>query len=114
MKFLIVDDEKQWRYLISSWLTRMNIKFDIAENGFEAIRLLQLDGYTHVTIDLYMPQMSGLTLCRYIKGKFPVTVIVLTNHPDSAQLLEHEVRYKFQKPSSFEAFEHIIKKVIAA
>ena len=113
MRFLVVDDEEQWRDMISRWLKHLKIEHDVADNGFEAIRLLQLGGYTHVTIDLFMPAMSGLTLCRYIKGKFPVIVIVLTNHPDVGKLLDHEIRYKFPKPRGQKEFEFIIKKAIA-
>jgi CheY-like chemotaxis protein len=113
MKFLVVDDEKDWRDMISRWLNHLSIIHDTAENGFEAIRLLQMGGYTHVTVDLYMPRMDGLTLCRYIKEHFEVIVIVLTNHPDVGKLLDTEIRYKFPKPTKLDEFESIIKKAIA-
>ena len=113
MKFLVVDDEAQWRQLLSMWLTHLSIEHDTSENGFDAIKRLQSGGYTHVTIDLFMPKMDGLTLCRYIKQNFQVIVIVLTNHPDVGKLLDHEIRYKFPKPQGQKEFEFIIKKAIA-
>ncbi|RXZ79784.1 DNA-binding response regulator [Paenibacillaceae bacterium] len=66
-KILIVDDDANIRELISLYL--QNEGFDIveAENGEDALAMIQRSGIQLVILDIMMPLMDGWDLCREIR-----------------------------------------------
>jgi serine/threonine protein kinase len=66
---LVADDDPATRYILSSVLARNQIAFDEAENGAAAVRLLKLNRYELVFIDLLMPRMDGWGVVDYLRAK---------------------------------------------
>jgi DNA-binding NarL/FixJ family response regulator len=60
-----------------------------AEDGIQAIRLVEKNSPDLVLLDLSMPRMSGLSVIREIKSRFPETkILALTIHESDQYVLE--------------------------
>lgn len=65
MKVLVVDDEPKMRELVSLYLTKENYQVVTAEDGLEALKVIEKDdNFQLLIVDVMMPQMDGFTLCR--------------------------------------------------
>ena len=77
---LIADDDPATRYLLGSVLAKYQIAFDEASNGADAVKLLKVNDYTVVFIDLLMPRIDGWGVIDFIRnhkrGQKPRTFIV--------------------------------------
>ena len=67
LKVLLVDDHEATRKGVQLCLRGLNCKTDVAENGFEALKLLRQSQYNLVFMDLMMPVMDGLAATRQIR-----------------------------------------------
>jgi serine phosphatase RsbU (regulator of sigma subunit)/DNA-binding NarL/FixJ family response regulator len=65
---LVVDDRAPKRYLLNSWLTRAGFVVAEAENGHDAIEQMQRRAFDMVVLDVKLPDISGLDVCRWIKN----------------------------------------------
>ena len=75
---LIVDDAKFMRMTLSNILTGSNHEIvGEAENGKEAVRLYRELDPDLVTMDITMPEMSGLDAVKEIKEEFPQAKIIM-------------------------------------
>jgi len=71
VRVLIVDDEKNLRKSIASYLTLENIEVREAENGLSAQRLLEEEAFDCIVLDLKMPGISGLDFLDWLREKGP-------------------------------------------
>lgn len=81
-KVLIVDDEPSVREIFKEFCEISNsVEVDIAENGLEAVEKVKEGEYDLVTMDLIMPEMSGVDAVAKIKEVRPhLPVIVITGN----------------------------------
>ncbi|HVZ95360.1 MAG TPA: response regulator [Chitinophagaceae bacterium] len=83
-KVLIVDDEPHIRMLIGQTLEELEeegVEFFTAENGEVAVALIQSEKPQLVFLDVMMPKMNGMEVCRTIKkelGLKEVYIVLLT------------------------------------
>src|SRR5512132_3356868 len=78
---LLVEDEPVIRELVKSMLSDGEVEVECAENGAEGLRLAKTKPFQLILLDVVLPQMDGITLCRLIKGDAalaPVPVYMLT------------------------------------
>lgn len=73
---LIVDDEPTIREVVEQYLRREGYRTTIASNGEEAVTL-SADADL-VVLDLMLPKMDGLEVCRQIRSTRNVPIIMLT------------------------------------
>jgi two-component system, OmpR family, alkaline phosphatase synthesis response regulator PhoP len=69
-KILIVDDEAHIRMLIEQTLEELEdegVEFLTAENGEIALEIIQKENPKLVFLDVMMPKMNGMEVCRRIK-----------------------------------------------
>lgn len=80
-KILIVDDEANIRQLVKYNLEKESYQILEAEDGFQGLRLAKTEKPDLMLLDLMLPQMDGLEVCRSLKGN-PATaalpIIMLT------------------------------------
>ncbi len=78
VKILIVDDEERIRRLIKMYLERENYIVDEAENGESALEMALIDDYDCILLDLMMPGMDGIDVCKELRKEKSTPVIMLT------------------------------------
>jgi DNA-binding response OmpR family regulator len=83
-KLLIVDDESHIRMLIEQTLEELEdegIEFLTAENGEQALQIIQAENPQLVFLDVMMPKMNGMEVCRRVKKDLSlhdVYIVLLT------------------------------------
>ena len=90
-RILYVDDNASNRRAISLLLKKNDFLVDSAENGLQALAMLEEKPYHLVITDFEMPLMSGLELLLVIRHKFSKTelpVITLTSDIDKETIEE--------------------------
>jgi len=75
---LVVDDEPIVRQVVVKYLEREGFETLEAEDGLEARALLEREAPSAVVLDVMMPRLNGLELCRWIRARSDVPVIMLT------------------------------------
>ena len=83
-KILIVDDEAHIRMLIEQTLEELEdegVEFLTAENGEIALEIIQKENPKLVFLDVMMPKMNGMEVCRRVKKELDlnsVFIVLLT------------------------------------
>ncbi|MBW2559030.1 MAG: hybrid sensor histidine kinase/response regulator [Deltaproteobacteria bacterium] len=67
MKILIVDDNKDGRYLLEKILQGYDYEIITAANGADALEKLRAQDFDMIIADILMPVMDGFVLCRKCK-----------------------------------------------
>lgn len=79
---LIVDDDAEIRTLLGTYLTRNGFKATAVGDGKAMWRTLDAGHVDLVVLDLMLPGDDGLTLCRDLRAKSDLPVIMLTARGD--------------------------------
>jgi DNA-binding response OmpR family regulator len=77
-KVLIVDDEPNIREVVGLYLRRDGHDIVSATDGEEALEVFRESGPDLVVLDLMLPKMSGLEVCRRMRADRRVPLIMLT------------------------------------
>ncbi len=75
---LIVDDELRIRKLIADFLVREGYSILEADNGRVALELLAAEHVDLIILDVMMPEHDGWTVCKELRKKSNIPVIMLT------------------------------------
>ena len=75
---LIVDDDREIRDLLSKYLKKHDIRVETAADGREMRKCLEVSRIDLVILDLMLPGEDGLSLCRSLRERTGVPVIMLT------------------------------------
>jgi len=67
-RILLVEDEPVIRELVKSMLTEGEVTVEVASNGVEGLRLAKSQTFQLILLDVVLPQMDGITLCRLLKA----------------------------------------------
>jgi two-component system, OmpR family, response regulator ResD len=81
---LVVDDEPIVREVVCSYLEREGYRTLEAGDGDRARELVEQDPPSLVVLDLMLPGTDGLELCRWIRGRSELPVIMLTARGEEA------------------------------
>lgn len=78
-KVLIVEDEKDTRFILEKLLSRNNYEVVTAVNGQDALEILKIFVPKVIVADWTMPVLDGLALCNILKGddKFKLTYFII-------------------------------------
>jgi DNA-binding response OmpR family regulator len=77
-KLLIVDDEPAIVKGLKFSLEQENYEIDVAYDGEEALRKAIENKYDLVVLDLMLPKIDGLEVCKKVREKSMVPIIILT------------------------------------
>ena len=87
-RILVVDDDPQIRRVLKVTLTGQGFEVDDAKNGEEALERLRERRFDLVLLDINMPGMSGLDVCRAMRATSEVAIIMLTVRDEEADTVE--------------------------
>jgi DNA-binding response OmpR family regulator len=79
---LVVDDDPTVAEVVTGYLERAGFAVDRAADGPQALRLAADRSPALVVLDLMLPGMDGLEVCRRLRSRGPVPVIMLTARGD--------------------------------
>jgi DNA-binding response OmpR family regulator len=86
ISILIVEDERRVRSLLTEILSS-RFHCSSAETASEAIRLMESKFFHLALVDMGLPGMSGISLCRLIVNRSPSTVVVVVSGNTDAQAI---------------------------
>ena len=75
---LVVDDEVPLAKVVASYLEREHFEVDIANNGVDALALARESDPDVVVLDLALPGIDGLEVCRQLRTFSDAYVVMLT------------------------------------
>ncbi|HRK99577.1 MAG TPA: response regulator transcription factor, partial [Trichococcus flocculiformis] len=87
MKILIVDDEENILEIVEAYLVAKNYQVFRAMDGEEALRKAETIRPDLIVLDLMLPDISGLEVCRRIRKSSSVPVIMLTARTTEQDIL---------------------------
>lgn len=79
---LIVDDDSHIREVISFALEKAGMKTHVARNGVEALQIYTATGADLIVLDINMPEMDGLDVCRELRKTSDVPILFLSSRDD--------------------------------
>jgi two-component system response regulator VanR len=77
-KILVVDDEKEIADLVELYLKNENYTVFKCYNAGEALECINRTGLDLAILDIMLPDLSGLSICREIRNKYNYPIIMLT------------------------------------
>ncbi|WP_042146335.1 response regulator transcription factor [Paucisalibacillus sp. EB02] len=78
-KVLIVDDEQSIVTLLKYNLEKAAFTTDVAYDGLEAIRKTDSNSYDFIILDLMLPEMDGIEVCKHLRrNQIDTPVLMLT------------------------------------
>lgn len=86
-KILVVDDEKKIVSLVHAYLDREGYQVIEAFDGRQALEAFQRESPDLIVLDLMLPGMDGLEVCREIRRSSEVPIIMLTSRGEDADKL---------------------------
>ncbi|SMC21866.1 DNA-binding response regulator, OmpR family, contains REC and winged-helix (wHTH) domain [Clostridium acidisoli DSM 12555] len=81
-KILIVEDEKQMAMFIEMELKHEGYEVDIAYDGLTAIKKVEKHNFDIIILDIMLPGLNGMEVCREIRKSYKVPIIMLTAKSD--------------------------------
>lgn len=78
IKVLVVDDEKEIALLIRDYLIREGFEVFLAYDGLQGLKYHRRYNPTLVVLDIMLPQLDGMELCRRIRNESTVPIIMLS------------------------------------
>lgn len=109
MRAIIADDDSINRFLLKEYLQEFNFDFYFAENGLEALKILQEDyfGDTLLFLDINMPLLDGYEVLQALSYKnpiYPSTIKIICNSCISKQ--------EFKSSADRATYDYFIEKPI--
>ena len=114
-KILVVDDEAAIRQILSTRLSMGGYDVVAAANGQEALKMFAEEHPDLVVLDVMMPKIDGLTVCRELRKTSDIPIIMLTALGEIADRiigLEMGADDYISKPFSPKELEARIKAIL--
>lgn len=78
LSILIVDDDVQIRELLREYLSDFSMSVIAVADGKEMLEMLENTTFDLVILDLMLPGVDGLTLCRNLRANSDIPILMLT------------------------------------
>ncbi len=78
IRVLVVEDEESYRQALSSGLSREGFDVEVAADGYEALRRFAERTPDIVLLDLVLPGVRGVEVCRRMRALAPVPIVMVS------------------------------------
>jgi len=78
MRILIVEDEPALAESVQYSLSREGFDVEVASDGEKALERFRTSSPDLVVLDLMLPRLSGLDVCRIVRGESSVPIVIVT------------------------------------
>ncbi len=114
-RILLVDDEQSIQTLLSYPLRKDGYQVTSAEDGREALQRFAEGRFDLVILDLMLPKLDGVEVCRQLRSRSQVPIIMLTakgDEMDKVTGLEIGADDYITKPFSMREFRSRVKAAL--
>ena len=114
-RILLVDDEQAVQTLLTYPLRRDGYEVIAAGDGHEALRRFAEQRFDLVVLDLMLPKLDGIEVCRRMRSRSQVPIIMLTSKGDEIDKvvgLEMGADDYITKPFSMREFRSRVKAAL--
>lgn len=77
-RVLVIEDEESFRDALGFMLRKEGYEVDVAKDGIAALEQFDRSGADLILLDLMLPGLSGMDVCRTIRRKSRVPIIMVT------------------------------------
>src|SRR5262249_54597245 len=84
---LLVEDEENLASLVKAYLEQEGYHVTATGSGAEALRIVEKEQVRLVVLDLTLPDIDGIEVCRQLRRRWSVPVVMLTARDDEADRL---------------------------
>lgn len=77
MRILLVEDERDAARMLAKGLREQTYAVDIAFNGVEALEKAEINSYDLVILDIMLPEIDGLEVCRHLRQHGSLVPVLL-------------------------------------
>ena len=110
-KVLVVDDEANFRKLVSSALTSFTVVE--ASDGQEALAMVQEDELDLVITDIRMPNMDGFGLLQNLRAELPLLpVVAVSSYLEDDDVRDHEFDEVIEKPFGVKDLRDLAEQMV--
>jgi DNA-binding response OmpR family regulator len=88
LRILVIDDEPAMIGAVAALVGSVGHRVSAAYDGHEALRRYDAEGPDLVILDLAMPGLDGVAVCREIRRRGPTPIIILSGEGDEAAKVE--------------------------
>jgi DNA-binding response OmpR family regulator len=82
-RILVIDDDSRLAAMVSEYLAGAGYRVATAASGAAGLERLAKEPYDALVLDLSLPDMDGLEVCRRLRGHSDVAVLMLTARGDA-------------------------------
>ena len=75
---LVVEDDHELASLIQEYLTKNGFTVDVVGNGLEAVAFIKQSQPDLVILDIMLPGLSGMDVCKEVRAFFHAPILMLT------------------------------------
>jgi DNA-binding NtrC family response regulator len=116
-RILVADDEPNLRRVLAAVFDREGYEVLLAQDGAEALQILEREEVQAVIADLKMPRVDGMTLLKHVIAEYPdLPVVMITAHGTVDTAVEALKAGAFDyvtKPFEQEELKAIVAKALA-
>jgi two-component system response regulator RstA len=84
LRVLLVEDDEKLARLTARYLERQGVGVDLALDGETALELARGHGYDAILLDLMLPGLDGLEVCRRLRAGSDVPILMITARGEEA------------------------------
>lgn len=116
MAILVVDDDRTMQTLISAFLTRHGYDVLTAADAIETLRVLSNHTPDLIILDIMMPGINGVELCRALRTRpdttrTPIIIMSSLNDPFTRENCIHAGANTFINKQDLPTLPDVMKKV---
>src|SRR5712691_9958163 len=83
-RILLIEDDARLAEMVSEYLGEAGFRVSIAARGHSGLERLAREPFDALVLDLMLPDMDGLEVCRQLRAKSDVPLLMLTARGDAA------------------------------
>ncbi|HKX38907.1 MAG TPA: response regulator [Burkholderiales bacterium] len=105
-RILLIEDDPRLAAMVSEYLGGAGYRVSVAGGGNAGMRLLEREPFDALVLDLSLPDVDGLEVCRRLREKHELPVLMLTARGDAAdRIVGLEIGADDYLPKPFEPRE---------
>ncbi len=82
INIIMIEDDSELAYLLSTFLSKYNIKVTNYEDPYIGLSALNIEKYDFLILDLSLPGMDGLEICKEVRENSDIPIIISSARGD--------------------------------